>query len=431
MKAQPQQDLVSFVEERQDRLISLLRDIVRIPSENRAPFGAEEQCQRHVAEVLRRAGWEPVLYTPQDVPGMEQHPLFWPGRHYAGRPNVGAVRRGTGGGRSLVLSGHIDTVPAGSAPWTRAPFGAEVEGNRLYGRGANDMKAGIAANLFVAEALSELGIQLAGDLIFESVVDEEFGGVNGTLAGRLMGFNGDAAIISEPSSLRISPAQRGGRTLDITFTSGNTGILSAGPAAGAIDQLRTFLDALPGFAALRRSTAPRHALYTHLENPVPVTVARIQTAPWGTSEPPNVPAECRLQLFWQTMPGETVEEIDAQFHEWFRELLRRNPEIFRERPQLAHPIRWLPGSAIAADHPFVSDFSASVASTLGNRAAIAGIEGPCDMYAFHEFGIPALLWGARGGNTHMPDEYVEIDSLVQSVKALLAFVCSWCGGKVR
>src|ERR1051325_1881836 len=135
--------------------------------------------------------------------------MFWPGRHYSHRPNVGAVRKGTGGGRSLVLSGHIDPVPAGSGPWTRLPFGGAVEGNRLYGRGSNDMKAGVASNLFVAEALSMLGVQLAGDLPFESVVDEEFGGVNGTLAGRLMGFNADAAVISEPTALRISPAQRG------------------------------------------------------------------------------------------------------------------------------------------------------------------------------------------------------------------------------
>jgi acetylornithine deacetylase len=293
------------------------------------------------------------------------------------------------------------------------------------------MKAGIATNLFVAATLSILGVRLAGDLIFESVVYEEFGGVNGTLAGRLMGFNADAAIISEPTSLRISPAQRGGRTLHITFSATNAGILSAGAAAGVIDQLRTFLDALPQFAALRLSTAPRHSLYAHLDDPVPVTVARIQTAAWGTSEPPDVPDTCRLELFWQAMPGETVEQIDAQFSGWLEELLRSNPSVFRERPHLEHPIRWLPGSAIDASSTLVGELSAAVSATLGFQPAIAGIEGPCDMYVFHQFGIPTVLWGSRGGNTHMPDEYVEIDSLVQSAKSLLAFVCSWCGETSR
>lgn len=424
-------EVASFVDEHRDRLVSLVQDLVRIPSENRAPDGAEQQCQIYVSGVLRAAGWDPLLYTPADVPELQRHPLYWPGRHYANRPNVAATRHGSGGGRSLVLSGHIDTVPAGLAPWTRDPFGGEVDGNRLYGRGSNDMKAGIAANLFVAEALPALGIQLAGDLTFESVVDEEFGGVNGTLAGRLMGFNADAAVISEPSFLRVLPAQRGGRTIDITFTAGNDGILGAGPALGVIDQLRIFLQELPRFAALRLRAAPRHPLYSHLENPVPVSVSRIQTAPWGTSEPSNVPAECRLELFWQAMPGETLQTVDEHFAGWFEDLLRDNPAVFSQRPRLDYPIRWLPGSAIDAGRPLVSELSAAVKRTLGFEPAVAGIEGPCDMYVFHEFGVPAVLWGPRGGNIHMPDEYVEIDSLVQSTKALLSFVCSWCGEDSR
>jgi len=424
-------EVAYFVEENRDRLVTLLRDLVRIPSENRAPEGAEAQCQQYVAGVLRAAGWDPLVYSPCEVPGLADHALYWPGRHYAQRPNVAAVRSGTGAGRSLVLSGHIDTVPAGSAPWTRDPFGGEVEGNRLYGRGSADMKSGIAANLFVAEALPALGMQLAGDLILESVVDEEFGGVNGTLAGRLMGFNADAAILSEPSGLRISPAQRGGRTLHITFTAGNAGVLDTGHAWGVIDQLRVFLQALPTFAQMRRRSAPSHPLYAHLENPVPVSVNRIQTAPWGTSEPTNVPDTCRLELFWQTMPGETLDRIDAQFAAWFEGVLGDNAALFAQRPRLEYPIRWLPGSAIDPACPLVGEFAEVVTSTLGFEPPVAGIEGPCDMYVFHEFGIPTLLWGPRGGNLHMPDEYVEIDSLVQSTKALLAFVCSWCEGEFR
>jgi acetylornithine deacetylase len=148
----------------------------------------------------------PDLYYLHDVPGFEKHPLFHPGRDYRQRPNLAARRKGAGGGRSLLLTGHIDTVPSGTQEWTRDPFGGELEDGRIYGRGANDMKAGIAANLFVMECLQELGLSLAGDVLFETVVDEEFGGSNGTLAGRLHGFNADAAIISEPSSLRISAA---------------------------------------------------------------------------------------------------------------------------------------------------------------------------------------------------------------------------------
>lgn len=424
-------ELATYVESRQERLFTLLQDLVQIPSENRAPEGAEGACQEYVARVLRRAGWEPRLYSLAAAAGIEGHPLYWPGRNYEGRPNLAAVQKGTGGGRSLILSGHVDTVPVGSAPWMRPPFGGQREDNRLYGRGANDMKAGIAANLFVAEALSALGIRLAGDLTFESVVDEEFGGVNGTLAGRLMGYSADAAIVSEPSFLRVCPAQRGGRTVHVTFRAVNEGILSNRRTTLVIDQLRAFLDALPEFAALRRRVAPRHLSYAHLQDAVPVAVTRIHTAPWGTSEPTNVPATCQLELFWQTMPGEELAEVDAQFAGWLEGLFETRAELFWERPEVVHPIRWLPGSAIEAECPIVSELAAVTESTLGFRPEVAGIEGPCDLYIFHEFGIPAVLWGARGGNTHMPDEYVELDSLVQATKVLMAFVYSWCGEEIR
>lgn len=419
--------LSSYVEGRKEQLVSLLADLVRLPSENRAPLGAELACQQYIADRLRHAGWQPNLYSPDSVPGIATHPLYWPGRDYTHRPNLGATRAGAGGGQSLILSGHIDTVPAGSMHWSRPPFGGKIEGNRLYGRGSFDMKAGIASNLFVVEALQELGIRLAGDLTFEAVVDEEFGGVNGTLAGRLAGYTAAAAVIAEPSAGRICPAQRGGRTVHITFAAPNGGILSTASGAGVTEQLRLFLNALPGFVQLRRIAAPVHPLYAHLEDPVPVTVARIHTAPWGTGEPPNVPPVCRLELFWQAMPGESLDTIDSQFNGWFNDFLAANPGAFGVPPSIVHPIRWLPGSAISPAHPLVRQFSEAVEIAGVSQPKICGIEGPCDMYVFHEFNIPALLWGPRGGNAHMPDEYVEIDSLVESTKALLTFVCQWCG----
>lgn len=419
--------LSSFVDTHRARLIAIVQDLVRIPSENRAPLGNEGACQQYLAGALTAAGWTPRLYNPLDAPGIEQHHSYWPGREYAERPNLAAVRKGSGGGRSLVLSGHIDTVPAGSAVWQRGAFSGEIDGDRLYGRGSNDMKAGMASHLFVAEALSQLGIALRGDLTFESVVDEEFGGVNGTLAGRLMGYRADAAIIAEPTALRICPAQRGGRTVHVTFRAPNGGILGGRVGAGVIQQLQAFLNALPAFAAARGQAAPRHPLYAHLDDAVPVSVNRLQTAPWGTSEPPNVPDVCRLELFWQTMPGETVAEIDRHFQAWFTELVDAHPAVFGWRPELEYPIRWLPGSAEDMGAPLLQELSATVETALGFVPAAQGIEGPCDLYMFHEFGIPATLWGPRGGNTHMPDEYVELESLVQSTKALLAFVVAWCG----
>jgi acetylornithine deacetylase len=420
--------LDAYVRDHSDRLVGIIRDLVRIPSENTPPTGAELACQNYVVGFLGNLAWQPCVYDLAGVTGLEQHPLYWKGRDYRNRPNVGARRKGSGGGRSLLLSGHIDTVPRGTQPWTRGAFDGSLEGNRLYGRGSNDMKGGVGTNLFVLEALEQLGILLRGDLVFETVVDEEFGGVNGTLAGRLQGFNADAAIISEPSFLRICPAQRGGRTAHITL-SASGGVLSDGKfPAGVVDQLTFLLARVKDFAAMRRSKARVHEMYAHHDDPVPVSITKVFTSPWGTREPITVPETCQIEMYWQAMPGELQEQIEQEFFDWFHGMAERAPQLFPAVPKVEFPIRWLPGSSILKSEPLVKELADCAARVLGEEPPIVGIEGPCDMYVFHQaFGIPAVLWGAKGGNTHGANEYLEIDSAVVAAKTLLSFVCRWCG----
>ncbi|QOY85636.1 M20/M25/M40 family metallo-hydrolase [Paludibaculum fermentans] len=411
-----EQQLISYVSRNREALIGILADLVRCPSENTPPTGNEGNCQQYLFDALQQGGYQPELYAIDEVPGLHAHPIYHAGRDYNGRPNLVARRQGVGGGRSLILSGHIDTVPRGTQNWTADPFSGHVAGNRLYGRGSNDMKAGIASNLFVAQALSDLGIQLQGDLCIESVVDEEFGGVNGTLAARVAGITADAAVISEPSSLRVCAAQRGGRTAHITFH----------PPGDVIEQVTHFLVALREFAAIRR-TASIHPLYADCQDAVPVSVTKIFTSPWGTGEPIGVPQECRLELFWQLMPGEEQAAVESQFEAWFEDVLSSAYNLYRRRPTLEYPIRWLPGSAISAEEPAVRELRSSAAKVLPAPPPVTGIEGPCDLYVFHEFGIPAVLWGACGTNGHGPDESVDLDSVVTATQALLLFVCQWCG----
>ncbi|HWF67571.1 MAG TPA: M20/M25/M40 family metallo-hydrolase [Acidobacteriaceae bacterium] len=430
------QQLSSYVEQHSARLIEILQDLVRIPSENTPPQGSEGECQKYIAGFLSKLGCDPVVYGMDEVPGLKEHPLFLSGRDYANRPNVeGRLKgagnnRGAGQARSLLLTGHIDTVPIGAAPWTKGAFSGLVEGNRLYGRGANDMKGGVATNLFIMECLRKLNLPLAGDVLFEAVIDEEFGGVNGTLAGRLKGFNADAVVLSEPSFLRICPAQQGGRIAHITLKASG-GILNEGPPApSVIEQLTFLLAKIPEFAEQRRRSAKPHPLYANSANPVPVTVTKIFTAPWGMKEPIAVPSECKVELYWQAMPGEKGEDIDREFLDWMGSLpkLPGSP-LEPQPPEIVFPGRWLPGSAIAKDAPLVTELADCATRILGKLPAIAGMEAPCDMFVFHDVQhTPAVLWGARGGNTHAADEYVEIDTLVDAAKVLLVFAAQWCSG---
>ena len=168
----------------QARLHQILQDLVRTPSENTPPVGAEDRCQQYVAGLLTNCGMRVERYRPDEVPAVIEHKWYWPGRDYSGRYNVSARKPGQGGGRSLILSGHIDTVPAGTQPWSRDPFSGHIDGNRLYGRCSNDIKASFATSLFVAEALHALGIELKGDLLVATVVDDDFVGADVTLAAR-------------------------------------------------------------------------------------------------------------------------------------------------------------------------------------------------------------------------------------------------------
>jgi acetylornithine deacetylase len=205
-------------------------------------------------------------------------------------------------------------------------------------------------------------------------------------------------------------------------------VLSPGAfPSGTVDQLTRFLSRLGEFGAIRLDRAPAHEFYPARESAVPVAVTKVWTSPWGTTEPITVPEICKVEMYWQSMPGETQQEMEGQFMEWFDGLIASAPDLFPVKPKIEFPVRWLPGSAIAASDPLIQVLSESAAQVLGAPPALEGIEGPCDMYIFHEFGIPAVLWGARGGNTHAADEYLEIDSVVTATKALLLFVCRWCG----
>jgi acetylornithine deacetylase len=242
----------------------------------------------------------------------------------------------------------------------------------------------------------------------------------------LRGYNADAAILSEPSSLRVCPAQRGGRTVHITFRASG-GILKDGRfPSGVIPQLTHFLANIPVFAE-QRARVTRHEMYAGHSDHVPVSVTKVITAPWGFEEPITVPESCQVELYWQLMPGETQADVEREFFDWFHQLTENEPELYSIVPEVQMPIRWMPGSSTARSAPVVQELSACARLVTGQEPVIAGIEGPCDLFILQDgFNIPSAIWGAKGGNTHGADEYVEIDSLIQAAQTLLLFAAQWC-----
>jgi acetylornithine deacetylase len=192
--------------------------------------------------------------------------------------------------------------------------------------------------------------------------------------------------------------------------------------------LHHLLGQVEELARRRKARAPVHALYAGSRDPAPVWVTKVSCGGWGNQEPITMPAVCRIEIYWQAMPGERQEDIDREFFRWLDDTVAARPELFPVRPDVAFPIAWLPGSALDVGDPLVADLSETFRSVAGTEPQVRGIGGPCDLFVFHQaFNTPAVLFGPRGGNTHAPDEWVDLDSAQTAMEVLARFVCRWCG----
>ncbi len=217
---EPARDARRLLRPLRAEILSLAQALVRVDSVSIPPGGRETRAQKVLAAALRRHRVNVELY---DTGFLERsrHPYVRRDRRYGGRHNLLARVPGKGGGRSLLLSGHVDTVPTRPNPWRLDPWSGAIRQGRLYGRGSWDMKGGLVAQCAAGIALRKAGVRLRGDLLVESVVDEEFAGGGGTLAARLRGTTADACVIGEPTNEAVLRASRGGHFFDVVCRAGD------------------------------------------------------------------------------------------------------------------------------------------------------------------------------------------------------------------
>src|SRR5215207_5478761 len=244
--------LTAAADTKRDRLIDIVTGAVRIPS----VMGAEGAAADYFAAQCRQLDVELDVWSP-DAAELRAHPAYVPVDYdYADRSNVVATRKGTGGGRKLVLYGHVDTVPVDpNTRWTHDPFGGELSDGRIYGRGAADMKGGCAVGLVALEVLEELNLRLRGDVAAQFLLDEEAGG-NGTLAAVLRGHYGPEAgcIMLEPTSPRVLVISgRGAQFFRITVPGQEGGTEYHRDLVSAIDAAFTIYQAVKHYARMREA----------------------------------------------------------------------------------------------------------------------------------------------------------------------------------
>lgn len=426
VQADIQTRIEQWVDAHAEDIICLTEDLIRFPSENHVPTGYEKDCQAFVASRMRELNLELDIFEPTDVPGLLDHPVYWPGRDYHDRPNVVGTWKGSGKGRSLLFSSHVDVV-AGSKGGRFNPFKPVREDGKLYGRGSNDMKGGLAATIFAVQCLQELGIQLQGDLKIESVVDEEMGGSNGTLASRLRGHNTDACIVPEPNQMLISPAHRGGCMWEITLTGspgmpfGSGNLLN--PAYG-IAHLATAIEA---WEQKRNQGLVPHLLYQTAPG-LPVVMGRLRAGDFEPGTGNGIPGSAQLEVWVEVYPGTTLDELSHSFLDHLKQIASQVPVNQKCQMDIHQEIRFLPGSEIPVDHPIVHSVSNAYQQITSRAPELRGAPFACDVYVFNLHSpTPCVILGPRGENAHAPDEWVMMDDLIALTKIFALTAVEWCG----
>jgi acetylornithine deacetylase len=430
-------DLVtSTATQHQEETISLLQDLIRIPSVNPYFSNYEEpsregDVQDIFATRLDRLGatldrWEP---SAADLAKHAGGPGYYPDRDFRGRPNLVATLPGSGGGQSLMLLGHADVVSAGD-DWTVAPFAAERHHGNVYGRGAADMKAGMAAAVSALEILRTAGIQLRGDVLLASVVDEEAGGM-GTLAVVDRGYRTDGAIIPEPTDLNVAPLCRGILWGRLTIPGRASHIEMPQPHwrdGGAVDAIalgRTFLDAIDDLnTRWAANPAKRHPL---LPLPCQVCVSMLDAGEFPTA----YAGQMRITFDAQYLPAEKDERklggrVKAELEAFFAEIAQQNAWL-RENPPT---IEWLVDADCGetpADHP-LPQLLHRAAQTAGAESTMEGMSSHTDMGLLVNAGIPTVNFGPGAPSVaHQSDEHVREEDLHQATVALALTIAAWCG----
>ncbi|WP_409341142.1 M20 family metallopeptidase [Paenibacillus sp. MBLB4367] len=419
-----------WVERHRDEAVDLARKLVQIYSVNLPPNGSEAEHQQFVADWMKEAGAEIDKYELSEVPGLTEHPAYMKGRHYEGRPNVLGTFQGSGGGKSLIFSSHADTVFEGTEKWTHPPFEGVIEDGKLYGRGAYDMKGGLAASMMAVKCVRELGLPIAGNVFVESVIDEEHGGANGTLAGRLRGPAADMAIIPEPTNLALYSAHLGGGIWKATFE-GRSGIAFAGEVLiSALDASIAFAHMLKEFDAYRRHTIKAPAPWDASRMPE-VSVTKIISGDTHREIMEKLPASGEVQFWIDSFPGVTGEQVMESFMQFYDAHVYKYPDLLKCPPKITPLIRFLSASRMderGLGGAFIRTVQDAGERMTGSQGEPIGAPFACDGFMFNLYSpTPALVLGPAGANAHAADEYLDLDSYAALIGWYAEIIASWCG----
>lgn len=431
----------SWIETHQDEIVKTLAALVQIPS----VIGNEAPAQAFMRQHYVQAKLEIDEFEP-DYATLRQHPAFVDSEiTFAGRRNViGTWRANTANaaGRSVVLNGHTDVVSAEPLnAWQHDPFAATIipsstsKLGRMIGRGAQDMKSGLIANLFAVKALQACGIELNGDVILQSVIEEESGGGGGTLAcferAKQQGKLPDGMIATEPHWLDVCIAHPGILYFRVVVEG------KSAHAGRAHDGINAAVEAAPIISMLgawdKERAENKHYEPFERSNPAArrschLNVGMVKSGDW----PSTVPGRCEIAVRMSFIPGESEQGIKDEIATRVYTISQNSPWLQKHPPKIEffgwHTAPWVQDE----NHPFVQEFVKLVQMVRGGPdplPIIMGMTAGLDTRFAQLYGVPAFAWGPKGANLHGANEYVELDSVIDTTRVLATFLMHWCGVK--
>ncbi|MDK2856447.1 MAG: acetylornithine deacetylase [Bacillota bacterium] len=417
------QRVSEVLREQEEEAVRFLQQLVQADTQvlgHGITGGREAAGQELIRARLERLGALPDVFEPEED-RLQRYGLGNEGHNYAGRPNVVARFPGVGGGRSIILNGHVDTMPPGDpAAWPYPPWSGVVERGRLYGLGAADMKAGLAGLLLAAEAVRRAGVRLKGDLIFESVVDEEGGG-NGTLACLDRGYRADGAVIAEPTHLEVQPAHMGFIFYAVRVEGKPLHSSRKWAGVSAVEKAIKLIQALNELEH-RWLLTRRHPL---LPGPS-INVGEIHGGEAGST----VPGWCEFKLCLHYLPDgpEAGRRTEREVLAALEDCARGDPWLREHPPKIE---KYQEGSPfeVPVDHPLVQTTARAVEAENGAPVRVSGKPAGCDARYFTALArIPCVILGpGEPEQAHSVGESVDVQEYLTFIRIAARLILDWCG----
>ncbi|GGA69192.1 putative metallohydrolase YodQ [Nitratireductor aestuarii] len=420
MSQEVRKAILDTVDANRDAAVAFLQKMISIPSVT----GDEAAIQEFVAGYMKNIGLDVDMWET-DWEELKKHPGYRSvSRGYENRPNIVAIHKGTGGGRSLLLNGHTDVIPVGNGEgWSDNPWSASIKDGKIYGRGSADMKSGVASHILAVEYLKAAGIKLKGDVLINVVIDEEVSG-HGTLDTVIRGYKADAGISGETSDLAVQPACIGRIWFEIAVQGKPAGIQKRYEGISAIDLGNKVVAAVKELEDHRVATV-KHPLYPNALDSLPCIIGSFQAGNY----PSAFPDTALLKGSIGTVPGEDHEGVKQSLVDKIAEMAAQDPWM-KDHPPVVRFVGYdAEASEIPVEHPIVNLVSQVYTEVTGKQPVITGRQGAADTRFLNSYGnTPTVIFGP--GSTavmHSNDEYVSIDDYITAIKVMALSIYDWCG----